>query len=226
MIPRCPVAEHTLSSLAQTLCFKAWAPRQHCAKGAGQFHLNAGGSPAHGLSHLAIAQARGHPGKPAWLSILLPSCTTELHTQPQGMQGGLRPHAFCLPVLKRETHRQAVLAAATSGSPKFFLGTDSAPHPKHAKVCTAQHIRTRPLDKLAVWLRLASLGAEPAETLPVAAGELGLVSMPRLGEGAEERKAHGGEAWPLQLLFLLAVAHSCWVLRDLRLCSVRRWSMR
>ncbi len=49
-------------------------------------------------------------------------------------QGGLRPHAFCLPVLKRETHRAAVFAAATSGSPKFFLGTDSAPHPKSAKV--------------------------------------------------------------------------------------------
>ena len=50
------------------------------------------------------------------------------------MQGGLRPHAFCLPILKREEHRAAVLAAATSGSPKFFLGTDSAPHPKASKV--------------------------------------------------------------------------------------------
>jgi dihydroorotase len=47
--------------------------------------------------------------------------------------GGLRPHAFCLPVLKRETHRLALVAAATSGDPRFFLGTDSAPHPKHAK---------------------------------------------------------------------------------------------
>jgi dihydroorotase len=47
--------------------------------------------------------------------------------------GGLRPHHYCLPVLKRETHRQALVTAATSGSPKFFLGTDSAPHPKHAK---------------------------------------------------------------------------------------------
>ncbi|CAN5428300.1 dihydroorotase [soil metagenome] len=42
--------------------------------------------------------------------------------------GGLRPHAYCLPVAKREAHRQAVRAAATSGSPRFFLGTDSAPH--------------------------------------------------------------------------------------------------
>ena len=47
--------------------------------------------------------------------------------------GGLRPHHYCRPVLKREEHRQALLAAATSGNPKFFLGTDSAPHPKHAK---------------------------------------------------------------------------------------------
>ena len=47
--------------------------------------------------------------------------------------GGIRPHYYCLPVLKRETHRQALLAAATSGSDKFFLGTDSAPHPAHLK---------------------------------------------------------------------------------------------
>jgi dihydroorotase len=48
-------------------------------------------------------------------------------------KGGLRPHWYCLPVLKRETHRQALLAAATSGNPRFFLGTDSAPHPRGAK---------------------------------------------------------------------------------------------
>ena len=47
--------------------------------------------------------------------------------------GGIRPHYYCLPVLKRETHRQALVKAATSGSPKFFLGTDSAPHPAHLK---------------------------------------------------------------------------------------------
>lgn len=53
--------------------------------------------------------------------------------------GGLRPHYYCLPVLKREVHRQALVAAATSGSPQFFLGTDSAPHPaalkEHASGC-------------------------------------------------------------------------------------------
>lgn len=47
--------------------------------------------------------------------------------------GGIRPHHYCLPVLKRETHRQALVAAAISGNPKFFLGTDSAPHGQRAK---------------------------------------------------------------------------------------------
>ncbi|TCK42535.1 dihydroorotase [Paraburkholderia sp. BL8N3] len=47
--------------------------------------------------------------------------------------GGIRPHYYCLPVLKRETHRVALVEAATSGSPRFFLGTDSAPHPKGLK---------------------------------------------------------------------------------------------
>jgi dihydroorotase len=48
-------------------------------------------------------------------------------------QGGIRPHFYCLPILKRETHRAALLQAATSGNPKFFLGTDSAPHSRNSK---------------------------------------------------------------------------------------------
>jgi len=47
--------------------------------------------------------------------------------------GGIRPHYFCLPILKRNIHQQALIEAATSGSTKFFLGTDSAPHAQHAK---------------------------------------------------------------------------------------------
>jgi dihydroorotase len=47
--------------------------------------------------------------------------------------GGIRPHFYCLPILKRETHREALVKAATSGSRKFFLGTDSAPHAQHTK---------------------------------------------------------------------------------------------
>ena len=49
------------------------------------------------------------------------------------LAGGIRPHMYCLPVAKREAHRLALRRAATSGSPKFFLGTDSAPHHRHAK---------------------------------------------------------------------------------------------
>ena len=66
--------------------------------------------------------------------------------RPPLVQGGLRPHAFCLPILKREEHRQAIAAAATSGNPRFFLGTDSAPHPQGAKVGSHQapSARARP----------------------------------------------------------------------------------
>ena len=49
------------------------------------------------------------------------------------LSGGINPHHYCLPILKREQHRQALVAAATSGDPKFFLGTDSAPHRAQAK---------------------------------------------------------------------------------------------
>ena len=52
------------------------------------------------------------------------------------LAGGIRPHLYCMPVLKRETHRQALVKAAASGNPKFFLGTDSAPHPPESKETT------------------------------------------------------------------------------------------
>ena len=56
-----------------------------------------------------------------------------LHNRNAIFQGGIRPHYYCLPILKREVDRQALLAAATSDDARFFLGTDSAPHAKHAK---------------------------------------------------------------------------------------------
>lgn len=56
-----------------------------------------------------------------------------LYNRNEIFKGGIRPHYYCLPILKRETHRQALVAAATSGNPRFFLGTDSAPHPKGLK---------------------------------------------------------------------------------------------
>lgn len=56
-----------------------------------------------------------------------------LYNRNHMLVGGIRPHLYCLPILKRGSHQQALLAAATSGNPKFFLGTDSAPHAQHAK---------------------------------------------------------------------------------------------
>jgi len=56
-----------------------------------------------------------------------------LYNRNHMLAGGIRPHFYCLPILKRNIHQEALLDAATSGSPKFFLGTDSAPHARHAK---------------------------------------------------------------------------------------------
>lgn len=56
-----------------------------------------------------------------------------LYNRNHMLAGGIRPHYYCLPILKRNTHQQALIKAATSGSPKFFLGTDSAPHARDKK---------------------------------------------------------------------------------------------
>ena len=96
------------------------------------------------MEHITTAQA-------AEFVAAAPAGTLAASVTPQHMLlnrnalfvGGLRPHAFCLPILKREEHRRAVAAAATSGNPRFFLGTDSggwvracmhAPAPAHADV--------------------------------------------------------------------------------------------
>lgn len=73
-----------------------------------------------------VAEADGHVGATITAHHLL-------YNRNEIFKGGIRPHYYCLPVLKRELHRQALVAAATSGSSKFFLGTDSAPHPKGLK---------------------------------------------------------------------------------------------
>ena len=59
-----------------------------------------------------------------------------LYNRNHMLVGGIRPHYYCLPILKRESHREALVAAATSGNPRFFLGTDSAPHAQNAKETT------------------------------------------------------------------------------------------
>ena len=61
------------------------------------------------------------------------TCHHLLYNRNALLVGGIKPHFYCLPILKRETHRQALLKAATSGNPKFFAGTDSAPHATHTK---------------------------------------------------------------------------------------------
>ena len=70
-----------------------------------------------------------------------------LYNRNHMLAGGIRPHFYCLPVLKRNTHQQALIKAATSGNPKFFLGTDSAPHATHKKehACGCAGSYTAPL---------------------------------------------------------------------------------
>lgn len=69
-----------------------------------------------------------------------------LHNRNDLLAGGVRPHFYCLPILKRGSHQEALIAAATSGNPKFFLGTDSAPHAKSLKetACGCAGIYTAP----------------------------------------------------------------------------------
>ncbi len=85
------------------------------------------------LEHITSAEAADFVagGGPTIAATITPH---HLHINRNAMfAGGIRPHAYCLPVAKRERHRQAIVAAAVSGSPKFFLGTDSAPHWRDAK---------------------------------------------------------------------------------------------
>lgn len=103
--------------------------------------------------------------------------------------GGIRPHHYCLPVLKRETHRQALVAAATSGSERFFLGTDSAPHARAAKEaacgcagCYTAHagieLYAEAFDQVGALFRLeafASLNGPAFYRLPVNADRITLV---------------------------------------------------
>jgi dihydroorotase len=111
-----------------------------------------------------------------------------LYNRNEIFRGGIRPHYYCLPVLKREEHRRALVEAAVSGNPRFFLGTDSAPHPKglkeHACGCagcyTALHAmelyaeafdRAQALDKLEGF---ASLHGPQFYGLPVNEGQITL----------------------------------------------------
>ena len=90
-----------------------------------------------------------------------------LHNRNALLAGGIRPHFYCLPVLKREPHRQALLAAATSGNTKFFLGTDSAPHARQQKesACGCAGCYTAPAA-----MALYATAFEAANALPALEG--------------------------------------------------------
>jgi len=85
------------------------------------------------LEHITTAQAAEFVGSaPAHVAATI-TAHHLLFNRNHMLAGGIRPHYYCLPILKRQTHQKELLAAATSGSPKFFLGTDSAPHAKNRK---------------------------------------------------------------------------------------------
>ncbi|MGZ5984037.1 MAG: hypothetical protein ACXWK7_03780, partial [Caulobacteraceae bacterium] len=130
--------------------------------------------------------------------------------------GGIRPHAYCLPVAKREVHRRAVRAAATSGSPQFFLGTDSAPHSAARKeaACGCAGIFNAPyalesyaavFDEDGVLDRFEGFASEHGPRfygLPLNEGRIALERTPidvpeQVGEGAQALKPfHAGQTLP------------------------------
>ncbi len=90
------------------------------------------------LEHITTDEAAAYVSENGSKGLLAATITAHhLHLNRNALfQGGIRPHYFCLPIAKREKHRKALVEAATSGRPMFFLGTDSAPHPDTAKLST------------------------------------------------------------------------------------------
>ncbi|MBL8339993.1 MAG: dihydroorotase, partial [Rubrivivax sp.] len=92
------------------------------------------------FEHITTAEAAAYVAEAGPLTAATVTAHHLLYNRNALFTGGLQPHYYCLPVLKRERHRQALVRAATSGSPQFFLGTDSAPHAvamKEQSVCGA-----------------------------------------------------------------------------------------
>ncbi len=85
------------------------------------------------MEHITTAQAAEYVAQADEFTAATITAHHLLYNRNAMLVGGIRPHYYCLPILKRETHRQALLKAATSDSGKFFLGTDSAPHAQHTK---------------------------------------------------------------------------------------------
>ncbi|MBL8325926.1 MAG: dihydroorotase, partial [Rubrivivax sp.] len=92
------------------------------------------------FEHITTAEAAAYVAEAGALTAATVTAHHLLYNRNALFSGGLHPHHYCLPVLKRERHRRALVRAATSGSPQFFLGTDSAPHAvamKEQSVCGA-----------------------------------------------------------------------------------------
>lgn len=85
------------------------------------------------MEHITTEQAAQYVGSADVYTAATITAHHLLYNRNDMLVGGIRPHYYCLPILKREQHRQALLQAATSGSPRFFLGTDSAPHAQPTK---------------------------------------------------------------------------------------------
>ena len=85
------------------------------------------------LEHITTTQAAAYVSEAGPMTAATITAHHLLYNRNALFIGGIRPHYYCLPVLKRETHRLALVQAATGGHPSFFLGTDSAPHPAHLK---------------------------------------------------------------------------------------------
>jgi len=167
------------------------------------------------MEHITTAEAAGFvaEGGPDLAATITPQ---HLHLNRNALfAGGIRPHAYCLPVLKRERHRVAVRRAATGGSPRFFLGTDSAPHTVGAKqsACGCAGIFNAPyaLESYAAVFeeegaldRLESFASEHGARFYRLPLNKGTVTLVRAGTDVPEREAglvpfHAGErlAWRL-----------------------------
>ena len=85
------------------------------------------------LEHITTSEAAAYVSQASGSIAATITAHHLLYNRNELFKGGIRPHYYCLPVLKRETHRLALVQAATSGNPRFFLGTDSAPHAKGVK---------------------------------------------------------------------------------------------
>ncbi len=103
-------------------------PKSHAAR----THARVPAPPTHARTHAHFTIRANRPN-PTAAATTTTTTTTIRYNRNVIFNKGLNPHFYCLPILKREEHRRALVAAVTSGDAKFFIGSDSAPHPVGAK---------------------------------------------------------------------------------------------